>query len=114
MDLLADVPAIDDHGLPRGHPERDVERRAILRHVHVLAAEHGLDALAQPALVCELQEQTHRVVGDPVLRVIQVQSSSVQREAIRAPGIGGEQLAQVQATDLGAMPLERSPGWPLA
>ena len=40
---------------PRGRAQRDVQHGAVLGDVDLLAAEHGVDALAQAALLGELQ-----------------------------------------------------------
>ena len=51
--LLDDVGAVDDQRALARHPQRDVEHRAVLGDVDVLAGEHRLAALGEPALVGE-------------------------------------------------------------
>ena len=65
-----------------------------------LAAEHRVDALAQPALVGELEQQAHRLVGDAVLRVVEVQARRLEANRSARRGIAREQLAQVAAAEL--------------
>jgi hypothetical protein len=49
-----------------------VQDRTVFRDVDLLAAEHGVNALAQAGFIGELQEQLEGFVSDAVLRVIQV------------------------------------------
>ena len=79
---------------PQGH----VQHGAILGDVDLLAAEHGVDAAAQVALVGESAEQRDRLVGDAVLRVVEDRCRPPRPSAARrASGSSGEQLAQVHA-----------------
>ena len=52
-----DVLAVDDQRRRLGHAQRHVQHRAVLGDVDAVAAEHGVDALAQPALVGQLQQR---------------------------------------------------------
>ena len=54
---LDHVGAVDDQRALARHPQRDVQHRAVLGDVDVLAAEHRLAALGQPALLGERGEQ---------------------------------------------------------
>ena len=54
VDLLDDVLAVDDQRAVPRHPQRDVEDRAVLRDVDVLAAEHRVASVGHAALVGEL------------------------------------------------------------
>src|SRR5262249_48826923 len=67
----------------------------LLGDVDLLAAEHGVDAVAQAGGLGELDQQPHGLVGDAVLRVVEVQPHRLERQALAALGIVGEQLAQV-------------------
>ena len=49
VDLLDDVDAVDDQRALARHPQRDVQHRAVLGDVDVLAAEHRLAALGEAA-----------------------------------------------------------------
>ncbi len=55
-------------------------------------------------------EQHHRLVGDPVLGEVEVEAGAVGDQALAALGVGGEEVAQVPALDLGEVALERLPG----
>ena len=69
--------------IPR-RAQRHVQHGAVLGDVDLLAAEHGVDALAQAALRGEVQQQAQRLVGDAVLGVVQVQADRLSREALAA------------------------------
>ena len=105
-----DVLAIDDQRRPFGHAQRHVQHRAVLGDVDAVATKHGVDALAQPALGRQLQQEAQRLVGDAVLRVVEVQPGRLEREALRTPGVAREQLAQVAAGDLPLVRLQGLPG----
>jgi hypothetical protein len=91
-----------------------VKNRSVLRDVDVLAPEHRVPALGDAALVGELAEQLQRLVGDPVLRVVEEESSALGGQALAAAGVLGEDLSQVAAADLGVVALEGLPGLGLA
>ena len=57
--------------------------------------EHRVDPLAQPALLGQRDQQPQRLVGDPVLRVVEVQAGGLGGQPLAALGVVGEQLAQV-------------------
>jgi len=110
VDGRHDVLSVDaDRGGPGG-AQRDVEDRAILRHVDLPAREHGVDALAQARLGRQLDEVPHRLVGDAVLGVVQVDPGRVQRQALAAPGVALEQVAQVHVRHVAVVGDERLPG----
>ena len=54
--LTTSTPSTIERALAR-HPQRDVQDGAVLGDVDVLAAEHRLAALGEPALVGERDEQ---------------------------------------------------------
>ena len=88
-----DVLAVDhDRGPFRG-AQGHVQHGAVLGDVDLLAAEHGVDPRAQTALVGQLQQQLERLVGDAVLRVIEIDARGLGGHAFAALGIVGEQLA---------------------
>ena len=107
MDLLDDVLPVDDERPVARHPQGDVKDGAVLGRVDVLAAEHRLTALGEPGLRREGGEQGDRLVGDPVLRVVEVEAHGLGGQALPPVRIGGEQVAEVHARDLGVVALER-------
>jgi hypothetical protein len=58
-----------------------VEHRPVLGDVDVLAREHRVAALGDARVRGELQQQRQRLVGDQVLRVVEVEltASAVRR-----------------------------------
>ena len=97
VDLLDDVDPVDDQRALARHPQRDVKHGAVLGDVDVLAAEHRVAALGEPALLGQRDEQRERLVGDPVLRVVEVEARGLGGQPLAALRIGGEQVAQVHA-----------------
>ena len=59
-----DVVAVDVDALALRRPQRDVEHGPVLGDVDVLAAEHGVDAVAQAAVLGQRDEEPQRLVGD--------------------------------------------------
>ena len=112
--LLDDVLAVDDQRAVPRHPQRDVEHGAVLRDVDVLAAEHRVASLGHAALVGELAEQPQRLVGDPVLGVVEEEAGALGDQPGAALGVLGEQVAQMALADLAVVLLEGPPGRPLA
>ena len=108
-----DVLAVDHDRRAARRAQRHVQHGALLGDVDLLAPEHRVDAPAQVALVGELQEQLQRLVGDAVLRVVEVEPGALDGEALAAAGIVGEELAQVRVPKLLVVRRERLPGGPL-
>ena len=96
---------------PSGARRRDVQDGAAFGHVDLLAAEHRVDPVAQTGTVRELEEESHRLVGDAVLGVVEVHALSLDREALAAFRVSGEQVAEVDVFDFvrGAQPVRATP-----
>ena len=107
--LRHDVDPVDHQRRALRHPERDVQHRPVLGHVDALAGEHLLGVLAEPRLLGELDEQSQRLVSDPVLRVVEIEPDRLDSQSLAAPRIRGEQIAEMGACDLGVVLLERLP-----
>ena len=58
---------------------RDVQDGAVLGDVDVLAGEHRVDPLPQPRLLGQRDKQPERLVRDPVLRVVEVETRRLER-----------------------------------
>ena len=78
-----DVLAVDHDRRAARRAQRDVEHGAILRDVDLLAAEHGVDAGAQAAVLGQADEQRQRLVGDPVLRIVEIDARGLGASAVR-------------------------------
>lgn len=109
MDLGDDVGAIDDERTPPWHTEGHMQRRAVFRDVDVLPAEHRVPALFHTALPGELAEQAHRLVGDAVLGVVEIQAGPLRAQPLTTVRVLSEQLTQMDRSDLGVMLFKRLP-----
>ena len=100
VDLRHDVLAIHDDGCSSGRAKGYMQDRAVFRNVDFVAAEHGLDAPAESAVLRQPEEQFQGLPGYAIFRVIQVQADRFDRHALAAGGILRKKLAQMQLTDL--------------
>ena len=107
--LRDDVLAVDDDRRVLGRAQRGVQHGAILGDVDLVAAEHRVDALTQARPAGQLEEQTHGLVGDAVLRVVEVETLTLGRETLAPLRVGGEEVAQVRVAHLLEVLLERVP-----
>ncbi len=67
------VLAVHQDARPPGRAQRHVEHRALLGHVDLLAREHGVDARPQAGRLGQREQEPQGLVGDPVLRVVEVE-----------------------------------------
>ena len=110
VDLRDDVVAVDDQRALARHPQGDVEHGAVLGDVDVLAARTSPRAArAARARRRAPTSSAERLVGDPVLRVVEVEPGRLGGQPLAAVGVGGEEVAQVARRDLGVVALERPP-----
>ncbi len=65
-------------------------------------------------LLRQFDEQAQRLVGDAVLRIVEVQAACLRAQALAALGILGEQLAQVPSPDGLVVVLKCAEGLPPA
>ena len=107
--LLDDVDAVDDQRRAARHPQRDVQHGAVLGDVDPLAGEHRLDPLRQPGLLGQRHQQLDRLVGDPVLRVVEIQAGALGDQPLAPRRVGGEQVAQMQILDVLVVPAQPLP-----
>ena len=104
-----DVLAVHHHRRPFRRAQRDVEDGAVLGDVDPVAAEHGFDPGAQPDLFGQTDEQCQGLVGNPVLRVVEINAGGLGVQPIAASGVAREQLAQMHAADALAMRFQSLP-----
>jgi len=114
VDLLDHVLPVDDQRAVARHPQRHVQDGAVLGGVDVLAAEHRLAPLGDAAFPGQVGEQGQRLVGDPVLGVVAEETGRLERQPLAPLRIGGEQVTEVPAADLGVVALERAKALALA
>src|SRR6266542_4594135 len=108
--LRDDVLAVHLDRLPLRRAQRNVQHRAVLGDVDLLAGEHRVSALRDAALLCELDQQSDCLIGDSVLRVIEVDALGLEHESLAPLRVLREQVAQVDAVDLVVVVLQRAPG----
>ncbi len=109
VDLPDDVHAVH-HQRPRArHPQGDMERRATLGDVHPLTAEHRVHLLREPALRRELPQKLEGVVGDAMLRVVEIEAGRLGGQPLAARRIGVEEIPELQALDFSPVPLQPAP-----
>jgi hypothetical protein len=86
-----------------------VENGAVFRHVDLVAPEHGVDALAEAALLGQPTQQHDGLIGDAILGVIEVDPDGLRGQAVATGRVGGEQRPQVTLADVVPVRLERLP-----
>ena len=90
---------------PSRRAQRHVQHGALLGDVDLLAAEHRVDALAQPDSSASSQQQLQRLVGDAVLRVVEIDAGGLDASAARrAPGRPRRARAGAGPTPSGGAP----------
>jgi len=87
-----------------------VQNGAIFRGVDLVATEHGLDPPAQAALFGEIDEQSERLLGHAVLRVVEVETAGLGREFLPSRRVGGKKLAEMKTGNLIVVRLQGLPG----
>ena len=95
MHLGHNIFSIHQDGGVFGSTQCDVQHCAFLRDIDLLAAEHGIDPLAQARLFRQFQQQAHGFIGDPILGVIEIKADCFDSHALAALRITGKELAQV-------------------
>ena len=95
MHLRDDVLPVDlDHRVFR-RTQRDVQHRPVLADVDPVAPEHRVDPLAQAGAFGDRDEQPDGLVGEAVLRIVEVDARGLHGHTRAALGIVGEQVAEV-------------------
>jgi hypothetical protein len=88
-----DVLTIDQNRrLSRG-PKRNVKHGPVLSHINLLAPEHRVNAFLQAGLLRELDEESDRVICDPILRIVKEQAGGFNGHTSAALRILGEERA---------------------
>ena len=77
--------------------------------VHRLAAKHRLHLLGEPSFGCQPSQELERVVGQAMLRVVEVETGRFGGHPLSARRIGVEQVPEMQRFDFAAMPLQPAP-----
>ena len=93
MDDGNHVLAIDHDGGVSGRSKRDVEHRAAFRDIDFVTPKHGIDPLAQIRFRGQPQEQSQSLLGDSILRIVEIDPSCLRSETLSAFGILVEELS---------------------
>ena len=109
MDLRHDVFAIHDDGLPFGGAQGHVQDGPLFRDVDFVPAKHGIDAGPQAGFLRQLQQELERLIGDAVLRIVEVDADGLDRHPLPALGVVREELPEMQLADLRVMGFEGLP-----
>ena len=99
MDAWHHVVPVDLDVGALGCPERDMEHRSVLRRVDPVTAEHRVDPIAQAGATSEREEERERLVGEPVLRVVEEDARRLGSHSLAPLGVGREQIAEVRVPD---------------
>ncbi len=82
MDSRHDVFPVDEYRLAERCTQGDMQYRPLLRRVDLVAAKHCRDTARQTARFGECEKQAQRLIGDAILRIVEIESG----------GLGGETL----------------------
>jgi hypothetical protein len=110
VDRRHHVLAVDDDRGVAGGAQRHVKHRAVLGHVDLVAAEHGVDASAQPGALGQIEQQPQGLVGDEVLRVVEAESRRLEVQPLTPMRIFGEEIPKMTVLDPATVLIERLPG----
>ena len=109
VDLGHHVLTIDDDRRTARSSQGHVQDGPSFRHVDLVAPEHGVDALAQTALLGQSAKQCEGIVGDAILGVVEKDPDRLGGQAFSTFGVVGEERAQVKIADLLVVGLEGLP-----
>ena len=109
MHLGHHVLAVHDDGLPFGGAQGHMQDGPLLRNVDFVSAKHGIDAVPQAGFLGQLQQERKRLIGDAVLRIVEVDADGLDRHPLPAGGVVREELPKMQLPDLRVMGVESLP-----
>lgn len=100
-----DVQPVDHDPLASRRPQGHVQHGATLGDVELLAPEHRVDPLPQPALLSQPEEQAERLARDRVLGVVEVDALRFGDQPLAAARVVREELSQLQVAHLSVVGL---------
>ncbi len=109
VDLADHVDAVDDQPVIARHAQGDVQHRAVLGDVDVLAGHHPVPAFLDVRRARHVEQERQGVGGDALLRVVEEEPDRFERLALGALRIVAEEVAQGQVADRLVVGLERGP-----
>ena len=101
--------AIDHKVGSRRHAQRDMQDGAVLGGVDVAPGEHLVAVLFQPRPPGHVDQPSHGVLGGPVLRIVEIEVSGLDRHLGGPIRVLREQLPQVNVLDRFEVIGERAP-----
>ena len=110
VDLGDHIDTIDLDHLSPGSTEGDMENGTTLGDVDLLPGEHLVAVLLESSLLGELDKKGKRLVGDAVLRVVEVETAGLGGKSLTTGRISGEEFLEGCLGDLVAVFSEGFPG----
>ena len=86
-----------------------MQNGAVLGDVNLLAREHSRDPLRKARVRSELEQKLERFIGNPIFRIIELDTGRGGGQTFAAGGIVREKLAQMQLANLLIMRFESLP-----
>ena len=86
-----------------------MEHRSLFRDVDLVAPKHRVDALTEVRFLGQTEQQLQGFVGDPILRIIELDSFRLGRQSFATLGVFRKKMPEMDALNLLVMRLERAP-----
>src|SRR5207253_2671665 len=80
-------------------PQRHVQHGAIFGDIDLRPRKHPLDPSLEPSLPRQREQQSERLLGDPIFREIEQNVLESRRKLLKALGILSEQIPHVRLAD---------------
>ena len=93
VDLVHHVLPVENDRGPSRCAQGHVQHRPPLGDVDPVSPEHRVDPPSQARFLRQAQEQPERLVGDAILRVVEVEADGLRRHALAARGVVGKEPA---------------------
>ena len=103
VDGLDDVFTVDHEGRAPGHPQGDVEHRALFGGVDPFPPPHGLDPAGEIGPGGEGGQQADRLGREPVLRVVEEEVAGLDRHRLAPLRVVAEEGPEVDAAHGGVV-----------
>ena len=87
MHLGHHVFAVHGDGLLPGSTQSHMQDGPLLGNIDFVAAKHGVYAAPQTGLLSQMQQKRKRLIGDAVLRVVEVNASGLERHPLPPAGV---------------------------
>ena len=100
MDLWHYILALDNDGAPFGRAQGYVQYGSPFGDIDFVAAKHGIDSGLEAGFLRQFDQQLEGFVRYAILRVIEEQAHSLNRQLLTALGVSREEIAQMQGADL--------------